>query len=238
MVELGFVAQPQPALDDHALHARPYRRDRDGASVDLHRTLHGLQSVPVERAWQAVATNTAIMTVGRLGVEVPGIPVRLLHLVLHVAPGEPRTSQAWRDLERGILRVGLEEWRAAVALARELGVEQEMGVRLRRHPDGARLADELGVTHRGSRYYRLTEALNTGRAPRSVLSLWGLLSLPDAASRLAYARGKLLPDEQTLLERSRLARHGHLGLARAVNVARVLVQLPATLLAWTRHYRE
>jgi hypothetical protein len=51
-------------------------------------------------------------------------------------------------------------------------------------------------------------------------------------------RGKLLPSRDSLCERSALARHGHIGLARAIHIARVLTQLPATLAAWARHYRE
>jgi Uncharacterised nucleotidyltransferase len=236
--ELGFVALPSPPLDTHALHALPYERESDGANVDLHRTLHGLQDVPCERAWQVVSTANEVIRVGNLDVEIPGIPVRILHLVLNLGHEDHPGTHAWRDLERGLSRSAPEEWRAAVALARELGVENELALRLRRIPEGTQLADRLGLTRRGSRYYRLRAAFESGHAPASVHSIWALKALPDTRSRVAYVRGKLLPGREALRERSALARGGHTGVAGALHVARVLSQLPRTLVAWARHYRE
>jgi hypothetical protein len=236
--ELGFASLWHPALETHALHARPYQRERDGANIDLHRTLHGLQDVPSERAWQAVSTDTDMIQVGNLNVEIPSVPVRVLHLVMHLGHSDYAGTQPWRDLERCLDQSATDEWRAAVAVARQLGVENELAVRLRRLPQGAQLADQFGLTRRGSRYYRLRVAFETGQAPGSVHSIWALTALPDARSRVAYVRGKLLPGEQALRERSALARRGHIGLAAALHIVRIMARLPRTLVAWARHYRE
>jgi hypothetical protein len=236
--ELGFVALPYPPMDTHALHALPYERARDRANVDLHRTLHGLQDAPADHVWQVVSSGTEIMRIGNLDVEIPGVPIRILHLVLHLSHSHGPTTQPWRDLERGLSQSAPEEWRAAVAIARELGVEHEMAIRLRLLPRGAELADELGLTNRGSRYYRLRAAFETERAPPSVHSIWALKALPDTRSRLGYVRAKLRPDPEALRERSTLARRGHTRLAGALHVARVLAELPVTLVAWLRYYRE
>lgn len=236
--ELGFVALPYPPLDTHILHALPYERESDGANVDLHRSLHGLEEVPAERVWEVVSTDTEVLRVGNLDVEIPAVPVRILHLVLHLAHHDHPGTHAWRDLERGLETATPEQWRATVRIAKELDVENELAVRLRRLPRGARLADEFGLTDSGSRYYRLRTAFETGHAPTSVQSIWAFKALPDTRSRLAYVRGKLLPSRDSLCERSALARHGHIGLARAIHIARVVTQLPRTLVAWVRHYRE
>jgi hypothetical protein len=238
LCELGFVGLPQPPLDGHALHARPYWRERDGATVDLHTTLHGLEGVPRERVWRVISTATERMRVGELDVDVPAIPVRLVHLILHLGPGDGPGSQAWRDLERGISRASLSDWQTAMSVAEELGALNELWVRLRRLPEGVQLADRLGVPHRGSPRYRLQEALTNDHAPTSVLSMLGLTLLPDARSRLDYVRGKLLPGEQVLCQQSTLARRGHVRLAAALHVLHVAARLPSTLFAWLRYYRE
>ncbi|HEY5260934.1 MAG TPA: nucleotidyltransferase family protein [Solirubrobacteraceae bacterium] len=235
---LSFMAPPYSRLEAHTLHALPYERESDGANVDLHRTLHGLQDVPCERVWQIVSRSTDMIRVGNLDVEVPCLSVRLLHLVLHLKRSDDASSRVWQDLERGLNQSSTDEWRAAVAVARQLGAENEMAVRLRRLAQGSKLADQLGLVHHGSLYYRLGAAIESSQAPRSVYSLWALTALPDTRSRLAYVRGKLVPDKEVLLEQSTLARRGHIGFAGALHSARVLTQLPAALIAWARHYRE
>ncbi len=237
LCELGFEELPYPPLEEHARHARPYVRSRDGANVDLHTTLHGLERIPRERAWRAVSTGTETVEVGKVAVEIPSRPVRLLHLALHLDPRNEVGAKAWLDLERGLATGTPDEWRAATALARNLGVEHELAVRLRRLSAGAALADCLGLTRHVSPDYRLREAISAGVAPRGALSVFGFVTLPDWHSRFAYAWAKLLPDDSWLRERSALARAGHVRTARAVRAARVLIGLPAALRAWITYQR-
>jgi hypothetical protein len=235
---LGFVGQPYPPLDGHALHARHYWREHDGADVDLHTAFHGLEASPRERIWRIVSTNTDLVHVGDVDVDVPAIPVRLLHLVLHLGPTDSPGTKAWQDLERGIAQVPLSDWRVAVSVAEELGALHELSVRLRRLPEGVELGNELDIPHRGSPAYRLQAALAEERAPTSVLSLLGLKLLPDARSRLLYIRRKLVPNEPELRQKSTLARRGHMRLAAVVRVLSIVGRLPVTVLAWLRYYRE
>jgi hypothetical protein len=238
LADLGFVAALPAPIEDVVWHSRAYARERDGANVDLHHKFHGMQAVTDEDAWRAVSTHSEVMCVSGVDVEVPGIPARVLHLVLHLEPEDGPNSQNWRDLLRGLDRVPREDWSAALALARQLGIEHEMGVRLRRLPEGAALADELGIARKASRYYQLAVAVERGDAPRSVRSIWGFLSLPNISSRLAYIVAKLTPDERALREQSMLARMGHVRIARALHIFGVAARLPTTLIAWVRYYRE
>jgi hypothetical protein len=237
LCELGFDAVPHPPLDDHACHARSYVRPRDGAKIDLHTTLHGLERVPRELSWRAVSTSTETVKVGMVDVEIPSRPVCVLHLALHLGPADHAGTQPWLDLERGISITTADEWHAATALARSLGVEQELAVRLRRLPAGAELADRLGLTRRVPANYRLRAAATASDAPRGVLSVLGFIMLPGRRSRLAYARSKLLPEDSVLCEHSALARAGHVRAARALHAAQILIDLPKALLACVTYRR-
>lgn len=237
LCELGFEAVPYPALGDPQRHASAYVRPHDGANIDLHATLHGLERISRDLAWRAVSTGTERIKVGRVDVEIPSRPVRVLHLALHLGAADHAEAHAWRDLERGIAIATADEWRAAATLAQSLGVEREFAVRLRRLPAGAALADRLGLTRRVSADYQLQAAVAAGRSPRGVLSVSHFMKLPDRQSRLTYARWMLLPDDSVLRERSAMARAGHLRAARALSAARILIDLPQALRAWVKYQR-
>jgi hypothetical protein len=237
LYELGFEVLPYPLPGDHQRHARAYVRPRDGANIDLHTTLHGLERLPRERAWGAVSTGTERLKVGGVDVEIPSRPVRVLHLALHLGPADQADTHAWHDLQRGIEIATADEWRAATALARSLGVDREFAVRLRRLPAGAELADRLGLTRRVSADYRLAAAVAAGHSPRGALSVSRFMKLPDLRSRLTYGRSMLLPDDSALRERSAAARAGHVRAARALHAARVVIDLPQALRAWIRYQR-
>ena len=85
-----------------------------------------------------------------------------------------------RDLERALERVDDGVWRAALELARELGIEAELAARLRRLPAGQALAQRLAITPDGSAYYNVLGAVNAGRAPRGMLTIANLHALPGA----------------------------------------------------------
>jgi hypothetical protein len=240
LVELGFEPLSHPRLEPDEQHARPYRRARDGATVDLHRTIHGLQAVPIQRAWEAITTDTDSLTVGGVDVEIPSLTVRLLHLALHLAPCDDVDSQAWRDLERGLERATLDDWRRAAELAAELRVGRELSHRLRTIPRGAVVAEALGLTRRGSRYFLVIGGLQRGVVPDDLLALAVLSALPDRSSRLRYVRGKLWPPAEILRARFALARHGRwgLGLVRTAHILGALRRAPAALAAWRRCGRD
>ncbi|HWF50474.1 MAG TPA: nucleotidyltransferase family protein [Solirubrobacteraceae bacterium] len=237
VAELGFQQKEHPRLEADEQHARVFRRARDGARLDLHRGFHGLQSVPSERAWRAIATGTATISVGGADIEIPSAVVRTLLLILHLGPSDEAGSKAWEDLARGLERVTADQWRAAGQIARELDAEHELAERLRRVPGGAQLANELGLTQRGSTYYRLIGALQRREAPDDVFALAILSSMTDNRARLRYIHGKLWPDSDTLRRRSALARRGARGLAmaHATHITAAIARVPRALAAWRKY---
>jgi hypothetical protein len=234
--QLGFTAQPHPTLAADEHHARIFVRESDGANVDLHRTLHGMEATDPRAVWAHACSHLVTMAVGGVTVEVPDTVLATLNVALHLAPGDGPRAKAWRDLERALATVDGDGWRAAVALSRELGIEHELAVRLRRLPEGARLADGLELSTEGSAYYSVLGSIDAGRAPRGLLTLTLLRSQRGHGARLRYAAAKLLPPAEQLRREHALARRGPAGLlaARVARVAVVLTRLPAALVAYRR----
>jgi hypothetical protein len=236
LAELGFAVQEHPliAADEH--HARIFLRAGDGANVDLHRTMHGMEAIPEQRVWATARRHVTRLEVGGVSMDVPDAALRSLNVALHPVPEDGPASRAWRDLERALECVEDSGWRAALRLARELGIEHELAARLRRLPKGAQLADRLGITTEGSAYYNLRGAVSAGRAPRTVLAISHLRSQPSRGAQLRYAVAKLVPSAEQLRQENALARRGAGGLllARGVRVVVVAARLPRALTAYRR----
>ena len=177
------------------------------------------------------------MTVGGLAVETPSATVRLLNVALHLSPHDDEQSQPWRDLDRALRRLDDDAWRPAAAVASELGIEQELGPRLRRHPLGAELADRLGLPRAASARYLLAGAVSGGVADESALSIEYLVELTSWSGRARYATTKLFPPREYLEARCPLARRGAAALvaARAARVIACVVGLPRAVRDWRRY---
>jgi hypothetical protein len=236
LTELGFRAQEHPLIEADEHHARIFLRSDDGANVDLHRTLHGMERVAADRVWAMVGRHLSQMEVGGASVNVPDPVLTTLNVALHPVPADGPTSKPWQDLELALARVDDVTWGAAVSLARELGIESELSARLQRLAAGAQLAERLMISPRGSDYYNLVGAVTSGRAPRSVYSISHLRSRPTHAARLAYVAAKLFPPAEQLRGDHALARRGSAGLllARALRVLAVIAGLPRALIAYRR----
>lgn len=211
---LGYEAPPHIWVDgDVPAHDGAWTRTADGAVVDLHHTVHGCELLPDEVVWRALSAGTQTMTVGDGQVTVLGLPARALHVVLHMEATYGPGSKPWSDLARALASVDVDVWREAAGVARRLGIEAEMGAKLRRLDAGALLAEQLD--------------LPTSPSPR--LAFFGLTSDQQALARLAvldgwpaklrYVRGKLLPPpaylRQVTSPRAPLADRGAVGLVAA-----------------------
>jgi hypothetical protein len=236
LLELGFAVQEHPLIEADEHHARIFVRERDGANVDLHRTLHGMAAVAEERVWATARRHLTTMQVGGLAVEVPDAGLRALNVALHPEPEDGPASKPWRDLRRALERLDDGDWLAALALARELGIEHELAARLRRLPQGAALADRLGITTEGSTRYNVLGAVSAGRAPRAAVTISNLRSQHDRRAQLRYAVAKVFPPADQLRHDHALARRGAAGLAlaRGVRVALLTAGLPRALAAYRR----
>ncbi len=128
----------------HADHALRFTRERDGATVDVHCTLHGMPDVPAARVWEAAQRDAGSMVVGGSPVAVLGPAMRLLDVALHLGADEAPGDRAWTDLTRAFEVSTSDEWESALDLARELGVAHELAARLRRRDEAAWLLERLG----------------------------------------------------------------------------------------------
>jgi hypothetical protein len=145
---LGF--EPLPSRAPPARGGRPPRavvwyRARDRAAVDLHTTVHGTDHLDPWTVWRVVTRDAERLEVHGVDVAVPCVPVRALHLVLHLRPKDDPGSQAWRDLERAVVVVPDEVWTDAAGIADDLGLRAEMGWLLRLVAGGPALAERLGL---------------------------------------------------------------------------------------------
>jgi len=234
--DLGFRVQEHELIEVDEHHARIFLRPGDGANVDLHRTLHGMERLAPERVWAMVRRHLVQMDVGGATVDVPDPVLRTLNVALHLGPADGPASKPWQDMELALEQVEHTIWRAAVGLARELEIEHELAARIRRLDAGARLADRYAITTRGSEYYNLVGAVTTGRVSPSVYTVSRLRSQPTHRARIAYAVAKLFPPSEQLRRQHALARRGAAGLllTRGLRIILVARRLPPTLIAYRR----
>jgi len=227
--ELGYARRTVMLADDAEPHAEPFVRDRDGATVDLHRTLHRCEHLPDELVWRVVTAGAGTMRVGTADVEVPSVAVRLLHVTFHPDPTKgPPGSQPWLDLERAIARVDVLEWEQAVAVARTLGTTDAMGYGLRLLPEGAALADRLGLPDAVPESVRLREATTSTRF------VVQLAAVPGPRAKARYLVQKLFPPRAYMEQSTDLARHGGVRLLAAylLRLGHALGEVPGAVRGW------
>lgn len=128
--DLGFE-------DEHRRVLGAYRPDnertwsRDGVAVDLH---HRLALVPArlgERAFSLLYEDSVVFSLHGREVRALSVPARCVHLALHVCQSA-RDDRAERELLLGLAVASHGEWRAAVALSRELEVSDVLSAALDR----------------------------------------------------------------------------------------------------------
>jgi len=230
--DLGFVEPVALWLKgDVSPHGGAWVRAADGATVDLHRTIHGCELLPDEAVWRALSTGTTTMAVAGVEVTVLGLPARVLHVVLHLEALYGPGSKPWEDLTRALQVVDLVTWGEAVALARALGVEAEMGIKLRRSDAGRALADPLGLPRLPSPRLAFYTATGDQQAVARLVALVGW------RAKLAFLAAKLLPPREylrqtqaPLVDRSRLG----LVLAYGKRLGQAAGMFPKVLGGWVR----
>jgi hypothetical protein len=183
LTELGFRRADERGMDALTLYATTWHRARDGAEIDLHRTLHGCEHSTVD-PWPILRADAVEQEVGGTGMLVPSIPARVLQLVL-VSPAD-RPWRRWDDLARAFEQLSPEAWLQARAVATALGVERLFAYRLSQSAAGAALAARLGMPGAPSWWLRW-------EADPVLRWVVLLASLPGWRLRLRLARHLLLP---------------------------------------------
>lgn len=146
--DLGFERPLHPQwLQPHAVS---WSRPSDQAFVDLHRTLHGLETISEHLVWSEVIAGGESCVVAGQTVDIPGLAMRTLNVVMHVSFADAKDAKVYIDLSRALDRIDRATWQSAADLARRLGVDDEMGARLRLVDQGVTLADDLDLPAIGS----------------------------------------------------------------------------------------
>lgn len=141
----GFVFGDPPVIPgDRPRHADSWIRERDGAAVDLHRTIIGAQVSP-DRVWDVLSRRTERMELRKIEVEVLDVPARCVQLALHVAHHGEDYPQPIEDLQRALAAEGADIWWEAAAVAGEIKALGAFCQGLSFIPQGRRLLENLSL---------------------------------------------------------------------------------------------
>lgn len=204
----------------------------DGVCIDLHLGFVGIPGPP-QRCWDILTKRTvSFLLAGAVQVRVLDIPARALHLALHLAQNGPVDAKALADLERGLAQIEREHWRAAAALAEDLGATEAFAAGLRLVPAGRVLAEELSLPHRVT----VELVLRTRSAPQQAIFFERLRETHGARRKIALVWRKLFPTATYLRATTPLARRGRAGLlaAWAASPWSVIRGTGPALMAWLR----
>jgi hypothetical protein len=235
LTEQGFAnMQAGASVDEQTPHASPWRRSRDGACVDLHRTIAGVGVTPGE-AWRVLAAQTASMWVGGAETPVLNEEARAVHVALHAAHNGIANQQSLRDLDLALDRVPEEGWRRAAVLAQRLAAGPSFAAGLRLLPKGQALAGRLRLSAQDSVEVRL-RAIS---APPLALGFGTLVERRGARAKLRYLGENLVPSPAFMRSWSTLASRGPFGLAVAYVIRWLWLasHAPTGYLAWRRTAR-
>jgi hypothetical protein len=231
LTHLGF----QPEVDRHEMpawwqeHAVAWLRKRDGAGVDLHRTLPGV-GVDPDQLWLTLAALREVMVVGGFEAQTLAIPGRAFMLALHAAHHGTGWGRFLDDLERGTSTADMATWTAAAELAASLQATPAFATGLRLVTSGRAIASELGLPTDGS----VDLALKASTPPPIALGFDQLARASGWRERMTILRHKFFPPVTFMKRWSPLARQGRLGLLRAYvgRGAWLLRHAPAGFRAW------
>jgi hypothetical protein len=228
LAELGFQRERVTAMESSDVWAHTWRREADGAVVDLHRTFNGCEHSTVD-PWPILRATAVEEEVGGTTVLLPSIPARAVQLVV-VSPAD-RPWRKWGDLERALAQLPVEGWREAAAVAAALGVGHLFGYRLSQSPAGAECARRIGVATSRPRWLRWEED--------PILSWLGFLSaLPSWRARLRLARQLILPPPSHVRFRDPDAASRGLAASYAAWAIHVIRLMPGAVVTLLRSLRR
>ena len=215
-------------------YAEPWIRRRDGATVDLHRSLPGLEAGP-ELVWDELSRRTRPVQLAGQEVQALDDEALALLVALHAAHHGPAGGKALEDLQRGLDHLDLPAWQAAAGMAERLEGTPAFAAGLRLLPDGGALAERLGLSG------TLTPgvALLSSSPPPVAPGLLRFSETEGLKAKSALLGRELVPTAAFMRATSRLARRGRPGLAAsyALRPLWLLWRLPPAALALRRARR-
>ena len=207
LTDLGYRQRAEELAPTHVDHAKLWVRPDDGMHLDLHRSLVGADA-EID-LWTVLAEHTEPMQVSGVEVEILSEPARALHVALHATVHGAEEEKTLFELARAVERAPRGAWEGAAALAGRLGAERAFATGLRLHPDGEKVADELGLTTERS----VETAMFAESVPYQSWTVNRLANTPGLMPKLRIVLRRVFPDPNFMRAWYPSARRGRVGLA-------------------------
>ncbi|CAN5667364.1 hypothetical protein BH20ACT21_BH20ACT21_17640 [soil metagenome] len=232
---LGYRHRGEALAGDRPWDAWYWMRPHDGAALDLHRTLTGVEVSP-ETAWMLLSGKTEVVKLRGVEVEFLNQPARTLHLALHAADHGISSDRPLVELAKGLDALPEDLWREAADLAVTLEATAAFSAGLRLLPEGAELAARLHLPANNSPEV----SLRASPASRHALGLQWLLQTHGLGAKASLLVRKFAPPPAYMRAWSRLAQKGSLGLvlAYAWRPLYLVLEAPSTVQSWWRARRQ
>jgi hypothetical protein len=226
----GVIAGDRPA------YAHTWVRPSDGATVDLHYTLHGI-GAPPDIVFEAFFRGqTEPFALGPLDVTALRPPGRAFVVALHAAAHGAGVGKPLNDLRRALEQVPVETWQESAALAGQLQAREAFATGLRLFSAGEEIAESLGLSGEAS-----TETvLRAATPPPMALGFEWLARTPGGWQRARLVVRKSVPSPSFMRAWSPLAARGKMGLLMAYvyRLAWLAQHSVPGLVAWLRARRS
>jgi hypothetical protein len=192
LTELGFEPMSEAARGElpewWANHATAWRRERDQVELDLHQRLQGVQT-DAPACWSLLLPRTEEIEVAGMRMRRLAEAPRALYVALHAAEHRADGGTHGRShLDAALAHVSRDAWREAADLARQLSAIDFFSAGLRLVPEGAAMADAIGLPQPEG----VQAALQANAHPGAALGFEQLASA-RGGERLRLLRRKLLP---------------------------------------------
>jgi hypothetical protein len=196
--------------DDRPAWSRTWLRTVDGVYVDLHRTVVGVDADP-STVWAVLSGRAESFELSRRVVRGLDADATAAIVALHAAQHGAGRTRTLNDLKHALDRLPAASWADAAGIAEELAALPAFAAGLRLLPQGAALAERLGLPEEAS----TAIILRAATAPPTALGFDWLASRPGLAAKAAFLAGKIVPPVEFMRDWSPLARQGTVGLAAA-----------------------
>jgi hypothetical protein len=223
--ELGSLGYAAVTTLGRAQH---WRREQDGAQIDLHLTLWGVTGSPAA-LWEGMLGHSTTLELGGHVLPVPDLPATAVVIALHASQHGAVARNPLPDLRRALDRFDPGTWSEAAALAGEVG-----GLEAFRQG--------LSMLHEG-RARLVSLGLDPGLSRQASLRAKGI-RVPDylfegltLGERLAIVRPRLTPSRAeiaALIDPRAADSHACLLAAHGRRVVRLPVRLARLGISWRR----
>lgn len=212
LIDSGFerIDREDPGPGPAPKYARTFRRERDGAIVDLHWRLSGAAAAPGQ-VWSTLSGHVTTLEVGRRPVSVLDAAASAMLVALHSAhhgTGRPKTLT---DVEHAVARLDRATWERARALADALGASEPFAAGLRLTSAGDELADVLRLQRPAS----VAMWLKTNPRTYGAWALDQVAQNQTIRDRFAALGTIVIPSPMVMRKFFPLARRGRRGLLLA-----------------------